>query len=50
MKKESPYSELGTKIFKGIQLAFQKLIEETKKNKETLVFSKNGKIVYYSPK
>jgi hypothetical protein len=50
MKNNTPYSDLGAKIFEALKIAFQKLLEEKRKQKGTLVFSENGKIVKYSPK
>ncbi|MEO6131860.1 MAG: hypothetical protein ABIQ02_08420 [Saprospiraceae bacterium] len=50
MKIEASSPELGAIIFEGLKKAFQKLVEEKRKNKGTLVFSENGKIVRYTPK
>jgi hypothetical protein len=36
---------LETKIMKGARLAVERLIEESKKNDDYLVFSEKGKIV-----
>ena len=36
---------LHEKIIKGAKLAVERLIEESKKNDDYLVFSENGKIV-----
>jgi hypothetical protein len=36
---------LESKIMKGAQLAVERLIEESKKNDDYLVFSEKGKIV-----
>lgn len=49
MKNNTQYSDLGAKIYEALQEAFQKLLEEKRKQKGTLVFSENGKIVRYSP-
>lgn len=38
-------NELYEKILKGIQLAYNRLIESTKQTDGELVFSKNGKII-----
>ena len=37
--------ELEKKILEGIALAYQKLVEQKKKDDEELVFSQDGKIV-----
>jgi len=37
--------ELRSKILKGIDLAYQRLLSTKQKNDEELVVSKNGKIV-----
>ncbi len=39
------YKTLHNKILKGARLAVEKLIKEAQVNDESLVFSKNGKIV-----
>lgn len=36
---------LGNKIKKGLELSFRRLVEKTKKENGTLVFSKDGKII-----
>ncbi len=38
-------NDFREKIIKGLTLAFQRLVEQTKKDDGELVFSKNGKIV-----
>jgi hypothetical protein len=38
--------ELREKIFKGIELAFEKLIKAKQKNNGELVFSKDDKIIF----
>jgi len=39
-------NSLSDKFIKGVNLAIQRLIEQTKKDDGQLVFSKNGKIVH----
>ena len=36
---------LREKIFKGLQISFEKLVKEKAKNDEELVFEENGQIV-----
>lgn len=42
---EIDIKELEKKILEGIALAYQKLVEQKKKEDGELVFSQNGKIV-----
>ncbi len=43
--KEQKLEELHEKITKGIQIAFEKLVIQKKKDDGEFVFSKDGKIV-----
>ena len=36
---------LREKIFKGLQISFEKLVKEKARNDEELIFEENGKIV-----
>lgn len=42
---ETEIQELEEKLLKGIALAYQKLVEQKKKEDGELVFSQNGKII-----
>ena len=47
MKKSNNYAkDLITNITYGINLSFNRLIDEKRKNNEEFVFMKDGKIVY----
>ena len=47
MKKSDNYAKyLITNITYGINLSFNRLIDEKRKNNEEFVFMKDGKIVY----
>lgn len=41
--------EISALIMEGLKVSFERLLERTKQQKGTLVFSENGKIVYYNP-
>jgi hypothetical protein len=43
--KSSELDQLTEKILKGIQISFEKLVRETAKNDEELIFGENGRIV-----
>ena len=43
--KKSSFDELSEKIKKGLELSYQRLVEKTKKENGSLIFSINGKIV-----
>jgi len=45
MKTKKKKETLGDRIHKGVQLAFKRLVEETKRENGYLWFSQNGKIV-----
>jgi hypothetical protein len=38
-------SELKEKILKGVSLAFERLVEQKKKNDESLILLQDGKVV-----
>lgn len=42
---ERELKELQEKIVKGLELSYQRLVEQKKKENGLLVFSQNGKIV-----
>jgi len=42
---ENNTTTLRTRILKGIELAFQRLLEKKSKENGELIYSKNGKIV-----
>ena len=41
---------IGDKIIKGAQLAYEKLVQEKAKANASLVFSENGKIIHVKAK
>jgi hypothetical protein len=47
IRKNSEFDaeEITSKILEGMKLAFERLIEEKKKENSFLVFSENGKVV-----
>lgn len=46
---EEEYDDFKARVFKGLDLAYQKLIEKTRKNGGTLVVERDGKIVHIKP-
>jgi len=46
---EAEMDELKAKILEGLDLAYQKLVEKTRKNGGTLVVERDGKIVHIKP-
>lgn len=46
---ESETDELTAKILKGLDLAYQRLVEKTRKNGGTIVVERGGKIVHIKP-
>ena len=49
-KDKEYYYEIGNKIVKGMELAFERLVIEKAKNDEELVFSEDGKIIFVKAK
>jgi hypothetical protein len=47
---ENNIAILREKILKGIELAFQRLVEKKSKENGELVFSKDGKIIFVKAK
>ncbi|OFX42420.1 MAG: hypothetical protein A2046_13420 [Bacteroidetes bacterium GWA2_30_7] len=49
-EKSKKIKDIREKIFKGLDLAFKRLVEKTAKENGKLVFSENGKIIYIDAK
>lgn len=47
--EEQKKDEFTDKIVAGLQLAFQRLVEQKKKNNSVLVVKRDGKIVHLKP-
>jgi len=48
-KQRREAKELGDKIMYGLELAYDRLVERTRKNNGTLVIMEDGKIVEIKP-
>jgi hypothetical protein len=50
MKNRKSKVDLSVRIYEGLKVSFQRLLEEKRKNNGLLVFSENGKIIKLSAK
>jgi len=48
-REQREADELGDKIMYGLSLAYERLVERTRKNNGTLVVMKDGKIIEIKP-